>query len=433
MQNDSDSPQGSCHFSRIAFMDPFTHDVRRQMKIGQPVNFLKKNKAVSVGLLLAAAVALGGYIYYSDTAKERAAMESSLYVAKRGSVEETVTAQGTLEPKEFVDVGAQVSGQLKKLHVEIGAEVKKGDLLAEIDPDIFLARVEADQASLAAMKAQLDQSSAQLELARQRNERNKRLIAERAVSQEALETSQAEERVAAANYRALQAQIKQAESNLAGTLTNLQYTKIYAPIDGTVVSQTSREGQTLNANQQAPIILQVADLSVMTVRVQVAEADVSRLRAGMKVYFTTLGNMERRWHGTVRQILPSPEIVNDVVLYIILIDVANDDSQLLTGMSTQVFFEIGRARDAVTIPAAALGRHMQKDDGDGTKAHMVEVVAPNGKVEPRIVQVGLTNRTDAEIRSGLKEGERVRPMIAGSGESGNRPGGRGPRMRGPML
>src|SRR5690606_2265467 len=134
------------------------------------------------------------------------------------------------------------------------------------------------------------------------------------------------------------------------------------------VSQTAREGQTLNANQQAPIILQIANLDVMTVRVQVAEADVTRLKPGLPVYFTTLGMMDKRWHGRVRQILPSPETVNDVVLYIVLIDVDNRDHQLLTGMSAQVFFEIGKAHDVLTVPVAALGRRVPAKDSDRGRA-----------------------------------------------------------------
>nr|WP_279347219.1 efflux RND transporter periplasmic adaptor subunit [Govania unica] len=362
---------------------------------------------------------------------ERAARSATLLEVTKGSIEETVTAQGKLEPKEFVDVGTQVSGQLKHILVDIGGTAKKGDLLAEIDPRIYTAKVEGDQANLNALEAQLGQQAAQRDLARQKNARNERLIAAKAISQEALEQSRAELRVAENSYKALQAQIKQAASTLTGSRTNLEYTKIYAPIDGTVVSQTARAGQTLNANQQAPIILQVANLDVMTVRVQVAEADVSRLQPGMKMYFTTLGMMDKRWKGTVRQILPTPETVNDVVLYIVLVDVDNRERQLLTGMSTQVFFEIGNARDVLTVPVAALGRHVSSKDSEQGKAYMVTVVGEDGP-EKRLIHVGLQNRTEAEVRSGLKLGEKVEPMLAAQ-SGGPRKGGGQPRMRGPML
>jgi len=217
---------------------------------------------------------------------------------ERADLEELITAQGKLEPKEYVDVGAQVSGQLSRLHVEIGDKVTRGQLIAEIDPRIYASRVAADQARLNSLEAQLAEQNAQIVYARQVRDRNRQLIAARAVSREALEESESALRVAEARAASLKAQIDEARSTLAGDETNLGYTKIYAPMDGTVASQTAREGQTLNANQTAPVILQIADLGTMTVRAQVAEADVPRVRPGMAVSFTTLApwsDAGRRW------------------------------------------------------------------------------------------------------------------------------------------
>ena len=280
------------------------------------------------------AVAGAGYLWYASRqapGEEPETAENVVYVS-RGRIEETVTAQGKVETREYVDVGAQVSGQLRKLHVAIGDNVRKGDLLAEIDPRVYESRVAADRAQLKTLQAQLTEQQAQITLARQVNERNRRLIKSNAVSQEVLEDSDATLKAALARAASLQAQIEQAQSTLEGDETNLGYTKIYAPFDGTVVSQTAREGQTLNASQQAPVIVQIANLDAMTVRAQVAEADVMRIKDGMAVYFTTLGALDRRWHGTVRQILPSPEVINDVVLYDALVDVDNRDRQLMSGM-----------------------------------------------------------------------------------------------------
>ena len=274
------------------------------------------------------AIALAGYAWYTTRHRQVEAADAAdieFVAVTTGRIEETVTAQGKIETKEYVDVGAQVSGQLKKIHVEIGDTVKAGDLLAEIDPRVYESRVEADRAQLKTLAAQLAEQQAQITLARQVLERNRRLIKSNAVSQEVLEDSEAALKVALARAASLKAQIEQAQSTLKGDETNLSYTKIYAPIDGTVVSQSAREGQTLNASQQAPVIVQLANLNAMTVRAQVAEADVMRLRVGMPVYFTTLGSLDRRWQGTVRQILPSPEIINEVVLYNALVDVDNRD------------------------------------------------------------------------------------------------------------
>lgn len=332
---------------------------------------------------------------------------------QRRDLTETVTAQGKLEPKSYVDVGAQVSGQLSRLLVEIGDVVEKGQLIAEIDPRLYATRVASDQARIAALTAQLAQQRAQRDNLRLVYRRNRDLLAERAVSQEQFEQSQADLRVAEAAVDAIAAQIEEARSTLEGNRTNLGYTKIYAPMAGTVVSQTSREGQTLNANQLAPVIVQIADLDTMTVRTQVAEADIMRIGVGTRAEFTTLGALDRRWQGSVRQVLPSPEVINEVVLYNVLVDVDNRDRQLMNGMSTQVFFILGEARNALAVPTAALGARRPQQDRDGTQAYEVQV-RDGDRLTPRVVQIGLLSREWAQVRDGLAEGEQVAVPQAGA-------------------
>lgn len=343
----------------------------------------------------------------------------------RGGVEETVTAQGKLEPKEFVDVGAQVSGQLQKLHVEIGDSVTKDQLIAEIDPKLYAARVEADEARLRTLRAQLAEQDAQVAFTQSVYKRNVGLAEADAVSTEALENSLKEYKAAQARTNSFKAQIEEAESTLSGDKANLGYTKIYAPIDGTVVSQTSKEGQTLNANQLAPVIVQVANLDIMTVRAQVAEADVPRLKEGMPVYFTILGS-ERRWDSTLRQLLPSPDAtVLDVVLYNALVDVDNSDHALMTGMSTQMFFSFGKTDDALTIPTRVLGKKLPSDGGKG---ELYEVMVKEGdKVAPKPVRIGLMNRTTAQVLEGLTQQDEV-AVIASEATSGSAAPRRGPRI-----
>jgi macrolide-specific efflux system membrane fusion protein len=352
-----------------------------------------------------AALVIGLLIWHRDAP---AALPPGLAfeAATRRDVTETVTAQGKLEPKSYVDVGAQVSGQLSHLHVEIGDVVDKGQMIAEIDPRIYAARVESDHAHIDSLVAQLAQQQAQQANLRLIRQRNVALIAERAVSQEQLEQSEADLRVADAAVKSLAAQIDEARSTLRGDETNLGYTKIYAPIAGTVVSQTSREGQTLNANQMAPVIVQIADLDTMTVRAQVAEADVMRLTAGTAAEFTTLGALDRRWKATVRQVLPTPEVINDVVLYNVLVDVDNRDRQLMNGMSTQVFFILGRAQNVIAVPSTALGKRRADQDKDGVPAYELRVKKGDA-LATRVVHVGLLSRQWAEIKSGLAEGESV--------------------------
>jgi macrolide-specific efflux system membrane fusion protein len=212
-----------------------------------------------------------------------------------GDIEKSVTALGALQPKNYVDVGAQVSGQLKKVHVDIGDRVQKGDLLAEIDPTVLETRTRTDRANLENLRAQFNEQEANLVLARQQLQRNQNLFKAKIVSQDTLQTSDAQLAAGEAKADALKAQIDGAQATLDGDIANLGYTKIYAPIGGTIVSQTALEGQTLNANQTAPVILRIADLDTMTVWAQVAEADVVKLTPGMPAYFSTLGLPDRRW------------------------------------------------------------------------------------------------------------------------------------------
>ena len=323
-------------------------------------------------------------------------------VVQRGDIEVSVTALGNLQPRDYVDVGAQVSGQLEKLHVAIGDTVEAGELLAEIDPQVLRAKVEASRAQLQAQKAQLAQQQAELELANQQYTRQENLLDADATSEDAYQVSLSAVKTKKAQIAALKAQIEETESSLKGDEATLSYTKIYAPISGTVVQLPARQGQTLNANLSAPVILRIADLSTMTVWTQVSEADVPKLKVGMDAYFTILGKPGKRWHGKLRQILPTPEIINNVVLYTALFDVANPENQLMTQMSAQVFFVIASAHNVITVPVSAL---QPVDEKSGH--YNVTVINSAGAQSVREVQVGTSNRVSAEIISGLQPGERI--------------------------
>ncbi len=319
--------------------------------------------------------------------------------ATRGTIEQTVTALGSLQPKDYVDVGAQVSGQLKTVYVDVGDEVKEGDLLAEIDAKTYETELAAARAKLVQLQSELAGSQAELVLAQRQYNRNRDLAKIDAVSRDDLDTSETTVKTTQATIASLKAQITQQESAVEGAEVNLGYTKIYAPMTGTVTDQEALQGQTLNANQTAPTILTISDLSTMTVEAEVAEADVGRLAEGMPVYFTTLGASNERWRSTVRQILPTPEIENDVVLYTVLVDIANPDGKLMKDMTTQVFFLLGEAEDVVTVPVGAV-----REGADGKS--YVTVMTEDGPLS-RQVEVGLTNRISAEIKNGLDEGETV--------------------------
>jgi macrolide-specific efflux system membrane fusion protein len=404
-----------------------------------------------------AVAAVGGWKYFATE------NGSSHYLTARvtqATVEENVTALGTLQPLQYVDVGTQVTGQLKKLHAEIGMQVEKGQLLAEIDPTLVEARVNVTRATIRGQTAQLAERRAQLELARAQHARQRTLFEANATSADALQQAAAAELSAAAQTESLHAQIEQSQSTLKADEANLRYTRIFAPMAGTVVSLAAREGQTLVSSQQAPVILRIADLGTMTVSTQVSEADVPKVKVGMPVYFNTLGQPGRRWQGMVRQLLPTPEVVNNVVLYNVLFDVDNKDEALKPQMSAQAYFVLARADNALTVPMAALqlasggskrsatgksdvlpslpearaeprrrageGRPERANGASRQRAYVVRVLNQQGKIEERQVTVGVTNRIQAQILSGLAVGETVVIGIAeGNDKGATRPAAKG--------
>lgn len=368
--------------------------------------------------LLVIAVAVGGW-YFVKQPKNTDQDHAESVEVTLGDLEENVTAQGKLEPKEYVDVGAQVTGLLQKIYVKIGDTVQAGQLLAQIDPRIYAARVAADEANIKNLQAQLTGQQAQVVFAQQQYDRNRELLQSKGISVQDFQNSEFTLKNAKATAESLQAQIEQVQSTLNGDKTNLGFTKIFASMDGTMVDQKAREGQTLNANQTTPTILQLAKLDTMTVRAQVAEADVMRLRSDMPVYFTTLGSGERRWQGTVRQILPTPEVINNVVLYNVLVDVDNRDRQLMTGMSTQMFFVLGKADQVPLLPVNALGpRQRNQDQGNG-HAYQVKVLTEQGP-QDKIVQIGLRTRRFVQVLDGLAVGDRVQIAAGKEDKAKNR-------------
>ncbi|MDY7067240.1 Macrolide export protein MacA [Pseudomonas extremaustralis] len=337
----------------------------------------------------------------------------------RGTIESSVTALGTLQPRRYVDVGAQASGQIRQIRVEAGDPVQEGQLLVEIDPSTQKAKLDASRYAIENLKAQLQEQKAQHQLARQKYQRQQRLAAGNATREEDVQTAKAELSATQARVDMFQAQILQAQASLRSDEAELGYTRIYAPMSGTVVAVDARVGQTLNAQQQTPLILRIAKLSPMTVWAEVSEADIGHVKPGMTAYFTTLSGGNRRWTSTVRQILPippkplietqgsgSPNSSNKsgsgrVVLYTVLLDVDNSDNALMAEMTTQVFFVAGAAKDVLTVPVAAL------QGVSGSDRQIARVVAANGSIEAREVRLGLSDRLRVEVLDGLHEGDHL--------------------------
>ncbi|MBI1360185.1 MAG: efflux RND transporter periplasmic adaptor subunit [Alphaproteobacteria bacterium] len=351
-----------------------------------------------------------------------------------GNIEQSVLATGTLEPARLVSVGAQVSGQVKKLYVDLGDVVKQGDPIADIDSTTQQNTVSNAEAGLNNQQAQRAATAANLALAEQTLARDKLLYDQGAVSQAEYQSADAQAQQLRNQLKAQDAQIKQSSLTLSTAKVNLGYTKITAPMDGTIVAVITEEGQTVNANQSAPTIVKLAQLDKMTVNAQISEADVDKVKAGQTVYFTTLGDTRTRHYAKLRAIEPAPPSIETessssssssssdaAVYYNGLFDVDNKDGSLRTGMTAQVYIVQASAKRTLLIPSSALGARSR----DGTYA--VKVQGAGGKIETRQVKIGIDTNVSAQVLDGLKEGEKV--VVAEGGKA--QPSSSSSRRRGP--
>lgn len=321
-------------------------------------------------------------------------------VIRRIDVEHSVLATGTLQPIRKVDVGAQVSGQLKRLHVKLGERVAAGRLLAEIDPQLAEHDLKIASADLEALRAQRHGADQRLWLATRELKRQRALAAGDASSQRELDRALAEAQRARAERDGIAARQVKARHVIDQQRTRLAYTRIAAPMTGEVLKIDTREGQTVIAAQQAPTIVTLGDLSRMEVLAQVSEADILHIRPGIPAYFTLLGAAGRH-HGRVREVQPTPQRINNAVFYNVLFDVDNPARTLRTDMTAQVTIVLASAPAALAVPLTALGA--RRDDG----YHPVRVLAADGTIVKRRVRTGVTGRTHAEVLEGLSAGEQV--------------------------
>jgi len=326
----------------------------------------------------------------------------------RGDVRNVVMATGTIQAHRQVDVGAQVSGQLRLLLVGLGEPVQKGQLLAEIDPALPRAALRSAQANLQSLQAQRRATAASLWQADLALTRQKLMLARDATSHQDLELAKAQSEVLRANLASIDAQISQSRAQVDTALTNLAYTKITAPIGGQVVAIITQEGQTVVASQQAPVILKIADLDTITVKAQVSEADVIRIEAGQAAYFTILGDAEAQHAGALRAIEPAPQDFSSPdskpggpVFYNALFDAPNPQHRLRIGMTAQVTVVLEQAKGALFVPLSALGQ--RTPDG----RYPVRVLRAGAAPEGRLLGIGINDHINVQVLDGLREGERV--------------------------
>lgn len=392
---------------------------------------------IALAVIVVAGLAVGAKLLFF---KASPAPRFVTATATRGDLEDSVLATGTVQAFKQVSVGAQVSGQVKTLHVELGQRVKKGELVAEIDSTTQQNTVRNAEAALENVRAQLAAQRASLVEAELRYQRQKYLLDNEAGSRADFEAAEALLATTKANIAALQAQIKQAEITADTAKVNLGYTKIVSPIDGVVVALVVQQGQTVNANQTTPTIIKVAQLDTVTVKTQISEADVVKVKPGLPVYFTILGEPDVRYHAKLRTIEPATDAIltessgssansssasttTTAIYYNGLFDVPNPDDKLRISMTAQVTIVRAEAKNAIIIPASALGRRGK--DGSYT----VRVLGEDGQPQPRQIHVGINNNVNAEVLEGLAEGDKV--VLAEAATGGAPQGGnmRRPPMR----
>ncbi len=372
---------------------------------------LAKTKKILIGILIAIALFIA-LVFANAYIKHHFlnAKPSSYLTTKvvRGDIQSTVMTTGSLQANQQVDVGARVSGQLKSLKVHLGDHVDSGQLLAEIDPVLSqnaLLSAHANLESLAAQRRAVAASVSQSMLA---YKRQNEMISQDATSRQEVESAKAQLQMQRANLASFDAQISQAKTQVDTAVANLDYSKITAPMSGEVVAIVTQEGQTVVASQQAPVILKLANLDVMTVKALISEADVIHINQGQTSYFTILGDAAERHFGTVGTIEPAPQDVSEngtkasgPVFYNALFNTPNTDHHLRIGMTAQVTIVLKEAKNVLIVSLSALGK--QAADG----RYPLRILNKDGRITTVLAGIGINDTVRAQVLDGLKEGDEI--------------------------
>ena len=377
---------------------------------------MKKTKILIILLILG----VGGYFIYDKFFKVKdEKVEFITKKAKKGSFSKKVDATGEIFATELIDVGAQVSGQIKKLYVKLGDQVKKGDMIASIDSSTQQNSIDNKEAQLAIYKAQLESAKVALNIAKTQFDRENALFAKNATSKQEFESAKNTFSSNSAKIKELEAQIKQTNIELSTAKINLGYTKITAPRDGTVVSVQVEEGQTVNANQTTPTIVNIADLSHVKMKMQIAEGDITKIKVGTPVEYSILSEPTKKFQTTVSSIDPGLTTLSDgsygssssskssyssssssssAVYYYAQSIVDNKDGILRIGMTTQNELLIANVEDAIIVPSIGI-----KKDENGTFVYVLK----DGKPVKTAVKTGIKDNLDTQIISGINEGDEI--------------------------
>lgn len=382
-------------------------------------------KKILFGSIIVIALGVAAYLFFKDKGNEPKFRTDKIV---RGGIVTTVTATGTVNPVTTVLVGTQVSGTIKYIYVDFNSRVKKGQLIAQIDPSIFEAQVDQAKANLLAAKANLEKAEATLFDAKRTRDRNKELFSKNLIARSDLDTAETNYETDAAQVGAAKAQVSQTDASLKNAQTNLGYTRILSPVDGTVVSRNVDVGQTVAASFQTPTLFTIAqDLTKMQIDTNVDEADIGKVKVGQGVEFTVDAYPDIIFKGRVGQVRIAPITVQNVVTYDVVITVDNPDFKLKPGMTANVSVIVAEKKDTLKIPNAALRfrppeRAKARQPQKGSGVWIVE----NGKPKRVSITTGISDGNYTEIVVGeLREGQEV---IVESLSKATGPVSSGPRM-----
>ena len=375
-------------------------------------------KFIAVFAVLAGA----GYYFYDKNFNVPQGDQFITSKAVRGELVKTIESNGEIYATELIDVGAQVGGQIKKLYVKLGDVVKAGDMIAEIDSATQQNNVDTKKAQLGIYEAKLNSAKVALEISKTKFKREQELFAKNATSKEEFENAKNTLAANEASLKEIEAQIVQAKISLNTAQIDLGYTKIIAPKGGVVVSVQVEEGQTVNSNQTTPTIVNIADLSKVQLKMEIAEGDITKIKVGSKVEYSILSEPNRKFHASISSIDPGLTTLSNgkyatttssgstassssssAIYYYAKAIVDNPDGTLRIGMTTQNTVILDSAKDAVIVPSIAIKKengksvvYVLKKDKDGLDT-----------AERREVQTGLTDSLKTQILSGVEEGEEV--------------------------
>lgn len=347
---------------------------------------------------------------------------------KRCTITQVVEASGTINPVNTVSVGSTVSGLIESIYVDFNSQVKKGQLLAQIDPRTFQATVEQQRASVANAEANVARLQAVTEMARKTYVRYKNLYSKNFIAKSELDQAESDYLSNLAQVAAAKAQVTQSRASLSTAETNLGYTKIIAPVDGTIVSREIDVGQPVAASFQAPELFTIAqDLTKMQIEVSVSEADIGKVAVGQDVTYTLDGYQDSVFQGKVTQVRISPTTVSNVVTYTVIVNVNNEDLKLIPGMTANVSIITDKSENVLCAPSLAL-KYNPNTDGTRYKTQGIWVLEKNNKPKRVEIQTGASNDSKVEVISDeLKEGDKI---ITGSSnvKKSSQNSRRGPRM-----